>query len=226
MTGNEGGNSVGFALRTLHRQILHGVEMIGAAAARLLGLSPADPSQAMRGMARDSLRFQIAGRTLYLRSQFAVGWLAAARAPDRSHMKGQHMAEDDHIAAEALRIMQAFPDVYGASAGTHRAPLLQDGFLCGPGWYPLIGRFSADLSDIIRRDGLTRFRVVQVKEKFGELRFYIKGGNDAALDRIGEAVRQSATTCERCGRPGRIRLIDGWLTTLCGPCQFHVASGS
>ena len=93
------------------------------------------------------------------------------------------------------------------------------GFLCGPGWYPLIERLSADLAVIIREDGLRRFRVLQVKEKFGGLRFYVKGGNERALTRIVKAMREAESTCEGCGAPGCIRKIGVWLSTLCDRCH-------
>ncbi|MDB6180038.1 hypothetical protein [Paracoccus fistulariae] len=113
--------------------------------------------------------------------------------------------------------MHAFPAVYGPGPWT--GTLLEYGFLCGPGWYPLIDRLSADLAEIIRQDGLRRFRPVQVKEKFGSLRFYIRGGNERALDRIAQAAQEAETTCEGCGRASHIHIVDAWLTTLCPGCQ-------
>lgn len=132
-------------------------------------------------------------------------------------MEENNMTNDELIAFNALRIMRAYPEVYGHGPWTES--LLEHGFLCGPGWHPLIEQLSADLSDIIRQDDLRRFRVVQVKEKMGELRFYIRGGNKRALDRISEAARESEITCEGCGRASQIRVIDGWLTTLCESCR-------
>lgn len=127
------------------------------------------------------------------------------------------MAKDDPIAPEALRIMRAYPAVYGPGPWT--GTLLGDGFLCGPGWYPLIEGLSADLSEIIRQDGLRCFRVLQVKEKLGSLRFYIRGGNEPALERISKAARAAENICEGCGAVSHVRIVDGWLTTLCDKCR-------
>ena len=129
------------------------------------------------------------------------------------------MTDDDLIAPEVLLIMRACPEVYGSGPWANKESLLRDGFLCGPGWYPLLGRLSADLAAIIRQDRLTDFRVVQVKEKFGELRFYVKGANERALIRITEAMREAETTCERCSAPGCIGATDGWLSVLCDRCH-------
>jgi hypothetical protein len=55
---------------------------------------------------------------------------------------------------------------------------------------------------------------VQVKEKFGTLRFYYNGGDDFinGLERMAESM--SAVTCEDCGNPGTIT-TGGWIRTLC-----------
>lgn len=55
---------------------------------------------------------------------------------------------------------------------------------------------------------------VQVKEKFGSLRFYIHGGNDEQYALISFAERMSERTCEVCGKPGKINKI-GWLSCRC-----------
>ena len=55
---------------------------------------------------------------------------------------------------------------------------------------------------------------VQVKEKFGTLRFYYNGGDDEVrgIERMAESM--SAVMCEECGSPGKTR-SGGWIRTLC-----------
>lgn len=55
---------------------------------------------------------------------------------------------------------------------------------------------------------------VQVKEKFGTLRFYYDGGDQyvRGIDSMAESM--SARTCEVCGNPGKV-YHNGWVTTLC-----------
>ena len=55
---------------------------------------------------------------------------------------------------------------------------------------------------------------IQVKEKFGTLRFYYNGGDDFinGLERMAESM--SAVICEECGNPGKSR-SGGWIRTLC-----------
>jgi hypothetical protein len=56
--------------------------------------------------------------------------------------------------------------------------------------------------------------VVQVKEKFGTLRFYIRAGTDEHYNYIRFAENLSAVTCEDCGAPGKMR-GRGWYYTAC-----------
>jgi hypothetical protein len=56
--------------------------------------------------------------------------------------------------------------------------------------------------------------IVQVKEKYGTLRFYVHNSTDRVEDLIGFAERMSGCTCEVCGKPGRTG-GNGWIRTLC-----------
>lgn len=65
---------------------------------------------------------------------------------------------------------------------------------------------------------------LQIKEKFGSLRFYYEGNNEAFDNFIHAAEIQAEQTCEWCGAPGRRRdYNDGfnWLKTL---CDTHAAN--
>lgn len=55
---------------------------------------------------------------------------------------------------------------------------------------------------------------VQVKEKFGTLRFYVDGATDVQYNYIEFAELMSSRTCEKCGQPGETYPI-GWHQTLC-----------
>jgi hypothetical protein len=56
--------------------------------------------------------------------------------------------------------------------------------------------------------------VTQVKEKFGSLRFYYQGGDDAISGMVRMAESMSAVMCEECGAPAETR-GPGWIRTLC-----------
>lgn len=54
----------------------------------------------------------------------------------------------------------------------------------------------------------------QVKEKFGGLRFYYRGGDEYISGLSAMAESMSYVTCETCGKPGKSN-NDGWIKTAC-----------
>jgi len=56
--------------------------------------------------------------------------------------------------------------------------------------------------------------VVQVKEKFGTLRFYVQSATPEQYNYISFAESMSGRTCETCGSPGKL-LGRGWVYTAC-----------
>lgn len=58
---------------------------------------------------------------------------------------------------------------------------------------------------------------VQVKEKFGTLRFYYDGGDEVVAGMVNMAESMSGLTCEMCGNLGTRGGV-GWIRTL---CQSH-----
>jgi len=61
---------------------------------------------------------------------------------------------------------------------------------------------------------LNHIKVVQIKEKFGGLRFYYDGGNETIRGMESMAESWAAHTCETCGDRGT-RRHGGWVRTLC-----------
>jgi len=82
---------------------------------------------------------------------------------------------------------------------------------CGNGWYNLINV----LSELIV-DRSTKVEAIQVKEKFGELRFYYK---NTSSDYIEGIVRMagllSGVICEECGDLGTTANAKGAMRTRC-----------
>ena len=79
----------------------------------------------------------------------------------------------------------------------------------GEGWHSIVNKLIDDLFDA-GWNGV----VLQVKEKFGGLRFYIGAGNETMWELIRDAEHRSFQTCEVCGKPGKAR-HGGWIRTLC-----------
>lgn len=101
------------------------------------------------------------------------------------------------------------------------------GFACGDGWFTLIDVLCASLMESVRDNGSSVPVAVQVKEKFGGLRFYVNGGTETqdALIRFAESM--SFRVCENCGatKDAQCRNTGGWLRTLCDACAAHMNDG-
>jgi hypothetical protein len=69
-------------------------------------------------------------------------------------------------------------------------------------------------NDITVTDKLDWINVVQIKEKFGGLRFYYDGGDDEISGMVRMAEAWADHTCEECGNKGE-RRSGGWIRTLC-----------
>lgn len=91
------------------------------------------------------------------------------------------------------------------------------GFECEDGWFEIIKELSLKLEPIIEKlpEEQREFTyAVQVKEKFGTLRFYMNSYTDEMGELISEAEKKSETTCEISGKQGKLMTDAGWWKTL------------
>ena len=89
-----------------------------------------------------------------------------------------------------------------------------DYFACCSGWYGII----KDLISGAIEAGWDR-KILQVKEKFGGLRFYIGAASSEVHDLIRIAEDLSYKTCEICGSTENVVTEGRWLRTLCDKCR-------
>lgn len=83
----------------------------------------------------------------------------------------------------------------------------------GDGWFNLLLEASEAL-EALDQDIVA----LQVKEKYGTLRFYTSGYSDEAEDIIARAEARSAVECEDCGAEAILR-GKHWFTTRCDHCE-------
>ncbi len=113
-------------------------------------------------------------------------------------------------------LMDDFPKLFpgGRSA---RGSILFFGFECEDGWYDLIRELAEKITPLLTN--CPEFpgdlmHTVQVKEKFGTLRFYMNCETNAISKLIEEYEVKSSHICEYCGKSGSTR-PGGWVRTLC-----------
>jgi hypothetical protein len=115
------------------------------------------------------------------------------------------------------RCPEWFRDLYGDITQT----CLHFGFQHRDGWFDLVWRLCEQIEKVPNKG--KSFKVAQVKEKFGGLRFYFEGADDAfhAIRACTAAAGQeSFHICEVCGQPGH---LIGHNRTR---CDVHFHSGS
>ena len=90
---------------------------------------------------------------------------------------------------------------------------------CREGWYPILEDLDKKLAWLD-----PEYKIAQVKEKFGALRFYFDteaGATTRSImyDCVSAAEYKSSFTCEYCGTTATVKLREGgWVKTLCDDC--------
>ena len=118
-----------------------------------------------------------------------------------------------------LKIKQKYPILY---KNLHNKTTSSSGYIlpivfgvdCGEGWYDLIEYASAKLEGL--HQGI---EMVQIKEKFAQLRIYVNNHTDEVEKILGFVENESSTTCEMCGAKGEIFVDQGWWKTRCDKCK-------
>lgn len=113
------------------------------------------------------------------------------------------------------QLCKLYPEIFAQRTMHPNETLMCWGFECGDGWYNLLDNLCYAIMDHCDSTGERIPECVQVKEKFGTLRFYIDySSSNEVWHLIHQAEQTSAHTCEVCGEPGTLR-GGGWLKTLC-----------
>ena len=125
-------------------------------------------------------------------------------------IEGQENTEVDDYDKFVARLEAAYPLMFNQPYG---------GIAVGKGWWPIIESLCSNIQHHIdwkEKQGnlVSQVTVAQIKEKFGEIRFYYDGGNDIIAGMVSMAEAWAAYACEECGAPGTIR-HGGWIKTLC-----------
>ena len=111
------------------------------------------------------------------------------------------------------------------------------GIECGDGWYDLIENLLKDLQWNTDKNNYPQVIALQIKEKYGSLRFYFtteetenskKVDADRKQYNIGKidgmiqfAETMSNIICEKCGNKGENKnWSTGWFSSMCESCRF------
>lgn len=120
-----------------------------------------------------------------------------------------------------------YPKIFSNRNNSHAESCMSYGFECDDGWFDLIDALCRRIQNYVdwKSSTLTGAEIkqlqpvaLQVKQKFGGLRFYIEGGDSHIDGMISMAESMSFRLCESCGNSGTKR-SGGWIQVLCNTCD-------
>lgn len=117
-------------------------------------------------------------------------------------------------------IIDKYPEIFGVRPFDSTTSLMEYGFECGDGWLSILENLFEKISVIVKRDNLIDFRVVQVKEKFGDLRVYTNNSNQEIKDLIRDAEKLCSISCSECGELSSHTTKGGWISNFCEKCSI------
>lgn len=117
------------------------------------------------------------------------------------------------------KLFKKYPKIFAQKDLGPKQTAMCWGIECGDGWFWLLDNLCESLQSFIDNNGSEQIVCRQIKEKFGELRFYSNGQNKILFGYISFAGRLSQSICETCGTTENvIQTEGGWVQTICQKC--------
>lgn len=88
------------------------------------------------------------------------------------------------------------------------------------GWLDLVDTMCEEIRDVINPDSLD-YEIIQIKEKYGQLRVYDFGGNEETEKIIDKYEKKSFGVCCRCGKPAT-KISRGYICPWCDSCAAEI----
>jgi hypothetical protein len=117
-------------------------------------------------------------------------------------------------------LKESFPDFF-KSEEDDKHQFLKYGFQHGDGWFQLVKGLMRCIYNYCENNNKPVPKILQVKEKYGTLRFYIDGGDETIRGMIWFAESFSAHTCEKCGTTHEAKQRINF-QVLCPECEILV----
>ncbi len=92
---------------------------------------------------------------------------------------------------------------------------------CGDGWFTILDVLLSELQSRADQEKDPQPVAMQIKEKWGELRVYIKGATDSQGILIDFARESSLRICDVCAHPGDLLKNSGFFRVRCSEHSEH-----
>jgi len=113
------------------------------------------------------------------------------------------------------KLFEKYPKIFSGKDEPIIQNLMPFGFECGDGWFWLIDTMCDHIQSYIDLNGLDQIKALQVKEKYGTLRFYYSYGNEKIDGIVSHTEWLSGHTCEYCGSTKDVGITTGWNVVMC-----------
>ena len=123
------------------------------------------------------------------------------------------------------KLFAEFPILYLGKDLPITENLMPFGFMCGDGWFNLVYNLSKKIETHnnnqvrIYAENASLVIATEVKEKYGELRFYVGTACSEIYNMIDEVEHASRFVCENCGEPGKNEWDNDLARTRCEKCR-------
>lgn len=128
------------------------------------------------------------------------------------------------------KLFNKYPEIFRQKDLSMKETCMCWGIECGDGWYNLIDMLCSILQFNTDKNNYPQVEAIQVKEKFGGLRFYyniLAKEDDKYYERhcgsiegtISFVEYLSEKVCERCGSNKNVEATKGWISHLCEDCM-------
>lgn len=123
-------------------------------------------------------------------------------------------------------LVERYPKIFVNRYGDKMETAMCWGFEHGDGWFWILDNLCDSIQSYIDNNNkyrdddkkISQVVAMQVKEKFGTLRFYYSGGDQYIDGMVAFAENLSANTCEFCGTMENVGTTQGWISTICKDC--------
>lgn len=115
------------------------------------------------------------------------------------------------------KLVKDFSYLFKDRYGSIMESCLPWGIECGDGWFNIIYNLSKEIEEErlkLPKEEQKNIYIVQIKEKYGTLRYYLTSETQEMSNLISEAEDKSLITCEQCGNKGQLR-GNSWLFVSC-----------
>ena len=124
------------------------------------------------------------------------------------------------------KLIGKYPDLFKDRFLGMQSNLMCFGCECSDGWYKLLDTLFNAITNHYKNNVEQECpTLIQVKEKYGELRVYLSHEDEYTSGMLSMAEDISLTICEECGAPGQPNYYDdngeyipefaGWVRTRC-----------